>query len=146
MNIVFTLHLDTIFNPVLTRKQLVCVATPHPELYLLAFQSLLVHDLLMPHPYIKLGEPLVVRFFFAVFTSSTTLSELFDIHYSSDGIARLKTLFNLLTYIDEITSRLCTLYSYSLIKAVNLLVIRKFIVQIFNTILPIMMNYSLTLS
>ena len=31
-NLTSTLRLDTIFYPVLTRKQLVCVATPHPVL------------------------------------------------------------------------------------------------------------------
>ena len=62
--------------------KLVCVATPHPEPYLLAFQSLLVHDLLAPHPYIKLGEHLVVRISFSAFTSSTTVSEPFDIALS----------------------------------------------------------------
>ena len=76
--------------------KLVCVATPHPEPYLLAFQSLLVHDLLAPHPLIKQGEPLVVRFFFTVFTSSTTLSGPFDITKVPLSLGRLKVLFNLL--------------------------------------------------
>lgn len=88
-NILLSYFTFQIYLPVRHLFKSVCVATPHPGLYLHAVQSIACLQPTRCLLHIKLEEPLVVRFLFTAFTSSTTLSEPFGIALSLKCFCRL---------------------------------------------------------